>query len=117
MNRQVSSPDLPPPLRGTEPGTFTHRTIAERWPRIAGRVIAENDFPDAINARIQALRDDLPNGTIRPLEVTDAPDAALWADWVRPYQGQSWLEAPWFFGETYFYRRLLEATGYFRPGP
>ena len=117
MNRQVSNSDLPPPLRGTEPGTFTHRTIAERWPRIAGRVIAENDFPDAINARIQALRDDLPGGTIRPLNETDVPDAALWADWVCPYRGQGWMEAPWFFGETYFYRRLLEATGYFRPGP
>jgi hypothetical protein len=24
---------------------------------------------------------------------------------------------PWFFAEHYFYRRILEATGYFRPGP
>jgi len=117
VNRHTDRPDLPPPLRGTEPGTFTHRTIAERWPRIAGRVIAENDFPDAINARIQALRDDLPDGTIRPLSDEGAPDEALWAEWMTPYQGQGWLEAPWFFGETYFYRRLLEATGYFQEGP
>jgi len=117
VNRQASSSDLPPPLRGTEPGTFTHQTIAERWPRIAGRVIAENDFPDAINAQVQDLRDDLPGGTIRPLDETGAPDAALWADWVELYRGQGWLEAPWFFGETYFYRRLLAATGYFREGP
>jgi len=117
VNRQVSSLDLPSPLRGTEPGTFTHRTIAERWPRIAGRVIAENNFPEEITARIQTLREDLPAGTIRPLDEPDAPDAALWADWVRPYQGEGWLEAPWFFGEIYFYRRLLAATGYFRPGP
>ena len=34
-----------------------------------------------------------------------------------PYRGQGWLEAPWFFGETYFYRRLLEATRYFQEGP
>lgn len=117
MNRQTTGSDLPPPLRGTEPGTFSHRTIAERWPRIAGRVLAENDFPDQINVRIQALRDDLPAGTIRPLKASGAPDGALWADWVRPYQGNGWLEAPWFFGETYFYRRLLEATGYFQEGP
>ncbi len=117
MNREPDRSDLPPPLRGTEPGTFTHRTIAERWPRIAGRVITENDFPVAINARIQALRDDLPEGTIRPLDETGIPDEVLWTEWVEPYRGQGWLKAPWFFSETYFYRRLLEATGYFREGP
>ena len=117
MNRPAVRSNLPPPLKGTEPGTFVHRTIAERLPRIAGRVIAENDFPDAINARIRDLRDDLPEGTIRPLKETGVPDAALWADWGRPYWGQGWLETPWFVSETYFYRRLLEATGYFREGP
>ena len=117
MNRHTDNSELPSSLRGTEPGTFTHRTIAERWPRIAGQVIAENDFPEDINARIQALRDDLPAGTIRPLDDPGAPDDALWAEWVEPYQGQGWLEAPWFFGETYFYRRLLDATGYFQEGP
>lgn len=96
---------------------FTRQTIASRWPRIAGRVVAENDFPDEINARIRTLRDDLPDGTIRGLRDEEAPDAALWADYVSLHRGKTWLEAPWFFGETYFYRRLLEATGYFRPGP
>ena len=109
--------DLPLPLRGTEPGSFTHRTIAERWPRIAGRVIDENAFPAPVNARLQALREALPEGSIRPLTDEGAPDAALWAEWVAPHQGKGWLEAPWFFGETYFYRRLLEATGYFQDGP
>jgi uncharacterized protein with ATP-grasp and redox domains len=26
--------------------------------------------------------------------------------------GADWLEAPWFFAETYFYRRIVAATGY-----
>ena len=116
MNRHADSLSLPPPLRGTEPGTFTHRTIAERWPRIAGRVLEENDFSDATTARVQELREDLPDGTVRPLNDAGAPDAALWARWLEPYRGEGWLEVPWFFGETYFYRRLLEATGYFREG-
>jgi len=80
-------------------------------------VIDENDFPAPITARIQALQDDLPHGSIRPLHDEEAPDAALWAEYVAPHDGTSWLEAPWFFGETYFYRRILEATGYFRAGP
>ena len=116
MDATDPSASLPAPLRGTHSGAFTRRTITTRWPRIAGRVIAENDFPDAINARIQALRDALPDGSIRQLHDDEAPDAALWAGYVAPHLGKTWLEAPWFFAETYFYRRLLEATGYFRPG-
>ncbi len=117
MESSDTTSPLPPPLRGTDSGSFTRHTIATRWPRIAGRVIAENDFPDEINARIQSLRDDLPDGTIRRLRDENAPDAALWAEYIAPHRGKTWLEAPWFFGETYFYRRLLEATGYFRAGP
>ena len=111
-----SSASLPAPLRGTDAGSFTHRTIARRWPRIADRVVAENDFPAPINDRVRALRDDLPDGSIRPLRDEEAPDAGLWTEYVAPHRGKPWLEAPWFFGETYFYRRLLEATGYFRSG-
>jgi hypothetical protein len=35
---------------------------------------------------------------------------------VQPYQNTNWLEIPWFFAEEYFYRRILEASGYFQPG-
>ncbi len=34
----------------------------------------------------------------------------------RPNLGRSWLTVPWFFAETYFYRRILEAVGYYLPG-
>ena len=30
--------------------------------------------------------------------------------------GGSWLDVSWFFAETYFYRRMLSATGYSQPG-
>ncbi len=115
MSRETT--DLPPPLRGTDPSSFTHHTITTRWPRILRRVIEENDYPARIDNRIRALIDDLPESPIRPLDDPGAPDAALWNERIEPYEGQSWLEAPWFFGETYLYRRLLEATGYFQPGP
>ena len=115
VNRQGTN--LPPPLLGTNPSSFTHRTINKRWPRILRRVIDENDYPARINDRIRALIDDLPDAPVRPLDDPGAPDEALWNERIEPYRGQSWLEAPWFFGETYLYRCLLEATGYFQPGP
>lgn len=117
MSQQSEASALPPALRGTDSDSFTHYTVVTRWPRIAGRVIEENDFPTRINDRIRALRDELPEGSIRPIDDPEAPDEALWVEYVAPHRGKDWLEAPWFFGENYFYRRILEATGYFRSGP
>ena len=107
---------IPPPLRGAESGSFAHYTVAGRMPGIARRVVEENDFAPAIVKRLEGLVAELPQGFIRPLTDTDAPDAADWQRYVTPYAGQDWLQVPWFFAETYFYRRILEATGYFEPG-
>ncbi|MHA6761743.1 ARMT1-like domain-containing protein [Streptacidiphilus sp. PAMC 29251] len=53
---------------------------------------------------------------IQPLEA-DAQDHGRWARWSRPYLGLPWTDAPFLWAESYFYRRLLSATGYFTPGP
>ncbi|MCB8984033.1 MAG: protein-glutamate O-methyltransferase family protein [Ardenticatenaceae bacterium] len=107
---------LPAPLRGSETGSFTHYSIAVRLPDIGRRIVAENNFRSHIAADIQALIEEIPNGAIRPLFDHDAPDAGDWRQYCLPYLGQSWLQAPWFFVETYFYRRVLEATQYFEQG-
>lgn len=114
-----SGPSLPPPppLRGAERGSFAHDTVARRLPAIARRVPAENDLAPAAATAVAELVAELPDGPVRPLRDPGAPDLALWEAYVAPYAGQSWLAVPWFFAETYFYRRVLEATGYFQPGP
>ncbi|MCA9971443.1 MAG: protein-glutamate O-methyltransferase family protein [Anaerolineales bacterium] len=103
---------LPPPLRGAERGTFTEYSIVTRLPEIARRTLAENDFAADAAARIEALIAEIPDGRIRPLTAGTA-----WNRYVTPYEGETWLTAPWFFVETYFYRRILAACGYFGPGP
>jgi uncharacterized protein with ATP-grasp and redox domains len=108
---------LPPPLDGRADGTFVHNTIAVRWPRIARDVLQTNAYPAAVEDRLQALIDDLPDGTIRPLDDPAAPDAALWNERLAPFVGETWRSCPWFVGETYFYRRIMEALGAVRPGP
>jgi hypothetical protein len=35
---------------------------------------------------------------------------------MRPYLDHNWLQVPWFFAETYFYRRLVAITDFFRTG-
>lgn len=107
---------LPEPLRGLEVGTFTYFSIVERLPEIARRNIGENAYPPAVRAAIEQLIAEIPDAPLRPLIDRHAPDTADWQGYLARYAGQNWLEVPWFLAEEYFYRRILEATGYFEPG-
>lgn len=107
---------VPPPLMMSEPNSFAHLTLTQRWPAIARRAIAENDFPEEIVANLEALVQDLFLGKIRLLKDDSAPDHAAWTSDLQPYLDQQWTAVPWFFAEVYFYRRFLEATQYFQPG-
>lgn len=108
---------LPEPLRAAEIPSFTNYSVVVRLPEIALRTLKENSFSVESAALIQTLIDEIPEGKIRQVELPLAPDAAQWADYIRPYEGLNWLEIPWFFAEEYFYVRILEATGYYHPGP
>lgn len=108
---------IPPRLRGTQAGSFAEDTVVRRLPEIIFRLLSENDFDQTTVDRLRDLAAGLPHGSIRPLLDGQAPD---WVDWqkaLQPFLGQSWLEAPLFAAEMYFFRRVLEATGYFQPGP
>ena len=98
---------LPAPLHGAEIGSFAHNTIIVRLPDIARRTLAENTFPPIVVEQINQLIAALPNGRIRALT-----DGADWDAYTAVYEGQDWLTPPWFFSETYFYRRMMEAVGY-----
>lgn len=117
MNRNPT-PLLPLPeaLRGAVLGSFAHYTITVRMPWILREVIEVNDYPPEVEAKLQSLLAEIPNAPIRPLLDASAPDAVDWTRYLEPQLGRNWLEAPWFFAEPYYYRRILEATGYFEPG-
>jgi uncharacterized protein with ATP-grasp and redox domains len=101
----------------SDPGSFARRTFEVRIPVILREALDLNpDFDEEIRLNIAALHDELTVGAIRGL-IEDAPDRSFWDAAAAPYAGQSWLEAPWYWAEAYFYRRVLEATGYFQPGP
>jgi len=107
---------LPEPLRGLEIGTFTHHTITVRFSDIARRIPVENNFPPEILTRVENLIAEIPYETVHLLP-ENAPDTVEWNHYIRPFQNQNWLQVPWFFIETYFFRRILTATGYYQNGP
>ncbi len=113
---RATAPARPPLILTSEPGSFAHNTLKTRVPAILRETIAANHFPAAIVADLEALHAELTAGTIRGL-CEDAADVAFWEAVSAPYLGRSWLDVPWFWAEAYFYRRVLEATRYFQPGP
>lgn len=107
---------LPPSLVGSETGSFTEFTVTQRMPLIARRIISENSFSSEINQNLENLAKEILSGVLPPLTDATARDFRAWETYLQNYQGQRWLDVPWFFAETYFYRLILEITHYFRPG-
>lgn len=109
-NRLAVSP--PAPLRGSDTGSFAHHSVVERLPEILRRVLGENDFPPGVAEALQQIHTEIPSTPLRPISDPEAADAERWNGYVDAVDGADWLEAPWFFVETYFYRRIVAATGY-----
>ncbi len=108
-------PTLPPLLLTSEPGSFAQKTFQTRVPAIIDEVITVNTYPPNIVDALRALRAEIVGGTVQLLR-EDTADRDLWNAQARAYVGKTWLDLPWYWAEAFFYRRLLEATHYFRDG-
>jgi hypothetical protein len=113
---QVDVASLPPLLMTSETGSFAHNTLKVRVPAILREAMQLNDFPAEIMAGLEELNAELVGGRIRALR-EDAADKVLWDELSAPQIGRTWLDVPWYWAEAFFYRRILEATHYFQPGP
>lgn len=106
---------VPTPLRGIDTD-YTKDSIVRRLAEILQRTLAENELPETAVAQLAALHNSIPHGPITQLPNHLAPDLDDWQRHIEPYRGQNWLEIPWFFVETYFYRRIVAAVDHFRSG-
>lgn len=109
-------PELPspPPLMTSDPGSFARQTILERKPQIIRQVIEDNPYPPIVQA-LNAFTAEIAASPMQPVQET-AADTSFWNHALAQFAGHTWLEAPWYFAEAFFYRRLLEAVQYFQPG-
>ncbi|MFF7235009.1 ARMT1-like domain-containing protein [Streptomyces collinus] len=105
-----------PVILGDEPGSFPYGVLAERHPAIIEQVREAFPYGPGQHRALDELLSSCTEGVIEPLP-GDAPDLDLWRAWgLDEYAGRSWFDVPWLWSESYFYRRLLEAVGYFGPG-
>lgn len=112
-------PDTPTPpvLLGNQPGSFPHSVLAERHPAIIRQVREAFPYEPGQHRALDDLLANCTKGEIEPLPA-DAHDRDLWETWgLGEYTGRSWFDVPWLWSESWFYRRLLQAVGYFGPGP
>jgi hypothetical protein len=111
-------PPAAPVITAADPGAFPYSVFHQRHPKLFAQVRAALPYgPEQLGA-LRRLEQETLHATLGPLdpaEAAHAGDYAQWAHWGAPYFGHGlrWTDAPFLFAESYFYRRLLSATGYF----
>ncbi|MFF7593343.1 damage-control phosphatase ARMT1 family protein [Kitasatospora purpeofusca] len=104
-----------PVIRSDTPGSFARGVFHERHPKLVQQILDALPYGPVQRAAVERLLAESTAGVLEPLG-EDAPDAAQWLEWGKDLWGRPWDEAPFLWAESYFYRRLLDAVGYFRPG-
>ncbi|MFH8472502.1 damage-control phosphatase ARMT1 family protein [Streptomyces sp. NPDC018000] len=105
-----------PVILSNEPGSFAWGVLAKRHPALIQQVRNAFLYGCRQHEALDALLDEITNGVIEPLAPAEH-DHGQWSDWGREHFGRSWFDTPFLWAESYFYRRLLGAVGYFGPGP
>ncbi|MGQ9666764.1 MAG: damage-control phosphatase ARMT1 family protein [Anaerolineae bacterium] len=108
---------LPPPLMTSDEGSFAQDTFRNRLPAMLDDLIRQPAFPVEIRASLAELKREITHGLPVRRLAERTPDRPTWDEVWSRFIGRSWLRLPWYPAEAYFYRRILEATRYFQPGP
>ena len=104
-----------PTITAAVPGSFEWDVFHGRHPKLIRQVLDTSPYTSAEQALLQQLLVESTTGVIEPLPET-AHDRADWLAWGEHFYGRPWGEVPFLWSESYFYRRLLDAVGYFGSG-
>ncbi len=99
----------------SEPGSFAWGVLTHRHPVLIEQAGEAHPYPLGIRHRLDELREHI-TGTVQPLPDGGA-GKSRWDRWGSEMYGQRWLDVPFLWAESYFYHLLLDAVGYFGPGP
>ncbi|MEV6750836.1 damage-control phosphatase ARMT1 family protein [Streptomyces sp. NPDC051214] len=105
-----------PVILSDVPGSFPRSVLAERHPALIKKVRDAFPYGPPQHRALDALLTQATQGVIEPPD-PEAHDRHLWEEWGRAYVGMSWFDVPFLWSESYFYRQLLAAVGYFGDGP
>lgn len=114
--RDETVTDVPPPIMGNVPGSYALGVFRDRHPALIRQVAQALPYTPDRRRALDRLLDEVVRDVMEPLGPW-AHDAAAWAEWGRGKLGRRYVDVPFLWAESYFYRKLLEATGYFGDGP
>ncbi|MFE9255697.1 damage-control phosphatase ARMT1 family protein [Streptomyces sp. NPDC006879] len=103
-------------ILSNEPGSFAWGVMAKRHPALIKQVRDAFPYGPRQHDALDALLDEITHGAIEPLADREH-DYESWMGWGQGRFWQSWYDAPFLWAESYFYRKLLAAVGYFGTGP
>lgn len=105
-----------PVITSEKPGSFAWSVLDKRHPALIQQVRDAFPYGPEQHRALDALLAETAEGVIEPLPST-AHDHDAWASWGKDHFHRSWFHVPFLWAESYFYRRLLGAVGYFEPSP
>jgi hypothetical protein len=100
----------------TDTRSFAWSVLHERHPVLVDTARAAHPYGHRQADALTRLVEESTAGELLPLP-PDRHDAAAWSAWTSAWVGRRWDAAPFLGAESYFYRRLLDAVDFFRPGP
>ncbi|OLF14055.1 hypothetical protein BLA60_02470 [Actinophytocola xinjiangensis] len=103
--------DTAPEIVSDEAGSFPWSVLHDRHPALIDKVRHGLPYPPMIQRALDELAEQTQD-VIRPLPAS-AADHDLWRERAGEYLGRSWYAVPFLWSESYFYRLLLGAVGYF----
>ncbi|RSM77276.1 protein-glutamate O-methyltransferase family protein [Kibdelosporangium aridum] len=100
---------MPPVITLESP--FAHQVFHERHPVLFARLKDAHPYGPEQRKALDELLKESQEGVISLAD--DAFDREQWLAWDRRHFGTPWPKAPFLWAESYFYRLLLGAVGYF----
>lgn len=115
LDTSIAEPPDLPPIRSNIPGSFAWGVLHQRHPELISQIRHAHPYLPEQHRALDDLLDEITTGPIRALDRA-APDHAAWDALGSGYLGQRWADVPFLWAESYFYRKLLDAVGFFTPG-
>jgi Damage-control phosphatase ARMT1-like domain len=107
---------LPPELLNNDPAGFAWGVWHDRTPKLVCQIRDAHPYGAGQRSALEALLEEIASGVMTQLG-PHAHDYKRWASWGAKFFGKPWLDAPFLWSESYFYRRVLDAVRFFEPGP